>query len=616
MKQLQGSKAAAKLFSPAAFALAVGLACWGSAALGTSNPIPGIDIIVRKKPGGSIVVTPTSDHSGKFSVKLGSGDYTVSTACKSGGCTPSQLSLNVAGKSYPNADGTMIYEFTVGKGGIELRGQTLNIDPPKGGGANLPSKLSPSYLPDAPEFRTPSKFPPGSGPVSTTVKLQQPPPNQLRAGVLPVPGDYDGDGVETRTTNPTNGRDGELPGKKHNYKGVVTLVRGTVPNPDSGKEAGGDGQNKVWQLMQGQTGAVAADPSSGEGDDLPGKKHNFVGSVTLIRGTAPNLNSGGEMLPGKIGDPIPGVPIGLEGDPGSVKVSSKTDGKGAFDFSNLPEGKYKLKLPGLPDQSVIVGREGKVGGNLMKGSDGEMMIFDRWGNLIATPITVEHENFKVTNDREKMSIAAPNNDVDTTPQNKYADDFTQLNTKLDALAIQVAGVTTLTTDMSSVKAQVTALQTAVAGLPTTASITALQTSLGSVDTKIDAITTTLNTVATAGTATKAIVDGLKTDLTAFAAKVTADNLAMKAQSTALKKEDKKNASVDNAVSGFGTGMGGSPGRGPDIGGMGVGPNPSMMSPPGGMGSGPVSPVSGGGPAGGPGAMSPGGQGGPVSSMHP
>lgn len=374
MKQLQGSKAVAKLFSPAALALAVGLACWGSAALATNNPIPGVDIIVKKNPGDSIVVTPTSDHSGKFSVKLKEpGNYTISTACKSGGCTPSQLPLNVAGKSYPNADGTTTYEFTVGKGGLELRGQTLSVDLPKGAGS------------------------------------------------------------------------------------------------------GGD------------------------------KQAMYIGAVNL------------------------------------TTDADKT-------ASNLGGG-------------------------------------------------------------------------DTTPQNKYADDFRQLNTKLDALAIQVAGVTTLTTDMSSVKAQVTALQTAVAGLPTTASITALQTSLGSVDTKIDAITTTLNTVATAGTATKAIVDGLKTDLTAlktdltaFAAKVTADNLAMKAQSTALKKEDKKNASVDNAVSGFGTGMGNSPGKGPDLNGMG-GLNPGMIPAP------PMPtmiPAMGGagGPAGGSGAMSPGGQGGPVSSMHP
>jgi len=110
--------------------------------------------------------------------------------------------------------------------------------------------------------------------------------------------------------------------------------------------------------------------------------------------------------------------------------------------------------------------------------------------------------------------------------NKYADDFKQLNTKLDLLATQVAGVTALVADMSAVKSQVTALQTAVAGLPNTASITALATSLTAVSGKVDALQTTLNTVAASGTATKAVVDGLKTDLATLATKVAADNKTM------------------------------------------------------------------------------------------
>jgi cell division protein FtsB len=121
--------------------------------------------------------------------------------------------------------------------------------------------------------------------------------------------------------------------------------------------------------------------------------------------------------------------------------------------------------------------------------------------------------------------------------NKYADDFKQLNTKLDALAAQVAGVTQLTTDNAALKAQITALQTAVAALPTAASITALQTGLTGVTTKIDAITTTLGTVATAGAATKTVVDGLKTDLATLATKVSTDNATMIAKLTALGTTD-------------------------------------------------------------------------------
>lgn len=117
--------------------------------------------------------------------------------------------------------------------------------------------------------------------------------------------------------------------------------------------------------------------------------------------------------------------------------------------------------------------------------------------------------------------------------NKYADDFKQLNTKLDALATTVAGVTTLQASITSLATQVTSLQAAVAALPKTADITALSASLAAITTKVDGLTATLKAVADAGTATKAVVDGLKTDLTALAKKVSDDNAAMKLQLTAL-----------------------------------------------------------------------------------
>lgn len=121
--------------------------------------------------------------------------------------------------------------------------------------------------------------------------------------------------------------------------------------------------------------------------------------------------------------------------------------------------------------------------------------------------------------------------------NKYADDFDQINTKLDALATSVAGVAQLTTDMSALKSQVTALQAAVASLPTKAqtdaSFAALTTSLSGITTKVDAITTALAAVATSGNATKAVVDQLKLDLAALATKVTNDNAAMTTQLNGL-----------------------------------------------------------------------------------
>jgi len=51
------------------------LLCWGSAALATSEPIPGIDVIVRKTPGGvAAKVLPNRDGTFQFS-NLPPGHY-------------------------------------------------------------------------------------------------------------------------------------------------------------------------------------------------------------------------------------------------------------------------------------------------------------------------------------------------------------------------------------------------------------------------------------------------------------------------------------------------------------------------------------------------------------
>jgi hypothetical protein len=46
------------------------------------------------------------------------------------------------------------------------------------------------------------------------------------------------------------------------------------------------------------------------------------------------------------GDPIPGVEVGLEGDPEGVLVATAlTDANGKFEFKGLKAGKYRLVLP-------------------------------------------------------------------------------------------------------------------------------------------------------------------------------------------------------------------------------------------------------------------------------
>jgi len=86
-------------------------------------------------------------------------------------------------------------------------------------------------------------------------------------------------------------------------------------------------------------------------------------------------------------DPIPGVDIIVKKKPGGIIAADRTDKNGSFEFKNLPEGNYELTIPGKSPIPLRVGPEGKVGGNLMQGSDGKMSIFDRWGNIpsVASP---------------------------------------------------------------------------------------------------------------------------------------------------------------------------------------------------------------------------------------
>lgn len=47
----------------------------------------------------------------------------------------------------------------------------------------------------------------------------------------------------------------------------------------------------------------------------------------------------------KAGDPIPGVPIGLEGDPYNIVILQSTDGKGNAAFARLAPGRYTVFMP-------------------------------------------------------------------------------------------------------------------------------------------------------------------------------------------------------------------------------------------------------------------------------
>jgi len=101
-------------------------------AMATNDPIPGVDIIVQKNPGGTVVVTGhVSKKSGKFSVQVKEpGQYTISTACKQSACPSYRVLIKASGVPLKHGTGG---NFTVGNnapvvlsGQIQSYGATIN----------------------------------------------------------------------------------------------------------------------------------------------------------------------------------------------------------------------------------------------------------------------------------------------------------------------------------------------------------------------------------------------------------------------------------------------------------------------------------------------------------
>lgn len=120
------------ILSSTARAFLAGLALAGActAAMAAINPIPGVDIIVKKNPGGHVIVTATSDRSGHFTARVTEpGEYTVTTACRQpSACRAHTLSIN-GGGLVKSGGGTMPYSFTVtARNPVVLTGQIMGKD--------------------------------------------------------------------------------------------------------------------------------------------------------------------------------------------------------------------------------------------------------------------------------------------------------------------------------------------------------------------------------------------------------------------------------------------------------------------------------------------------------
>lgn len=148
-----------------------------------------------------------------------------------------------------------------------------------------------------------------------------------------------------------------------------TLVIASEANSAMGSEPVSPGTGPHRSLKAGE-------PQPDGHQSVAARKHTALGRVSTTRGMVekPGAPNGDEpSVPGIAGDPIPGIPVGLEGEPEGARVgATTTDKNGAFHFDKLPAGKYKLTFPGLPAKSITIGTDGKTGGKVLR--DGNNVI--------------------------------------------------------------------------------------------------------------------------------------------------------------------------------------------------------------------------------------------------
>ena len=410
--------AAGKIHSPTAIALAAGLAlaCWGSAALANkyaddfpqihtpinaltappptggdkiptaNDPIPGVDIIVEKNPPGhSIAVSAPTGSDGTYKLNgLEPGNYDLSIAGQRVQTIAVGANKTISGVLSRQPDGTASITFNgrVGSVLVGLPGAPISTSRSnKKAGIKSDIPQSDEVLPGAPINTSRSNKKAG-------IKSGKPRSDEVLPGAP----------VNTTRSNKKAGIKSDKPRSDEVLPGApVTVSVNTAEFSTAAPLKGGDVNPSITH--QGAAGGLsshrtASPPKGGDGnapcvDDC----NSALQEVSTTRGTAPRPPKDGGKTPGLAGTPISGTPVGLDHDPGGERISTTTtDEHGAFHFANLPAGKYKLTLPGQSARSVRVDADGIAGGNVMRGSDGRMSIFDRWGNLVAAPKAGEEKS--------------------------------------------------------------------------------------------------------------------------------------------------------------------------------------------------------------------------------
>jgi hypothetical protein len=432
-------------FSSAALALIVGLALAfsGSAALAIGEPIPGIDIVVKKNPGGIPVTAPT-ETDGAYQFKgLAPGKYDLSV----GGKRVQTLSVGsdgvIKGELNKQSDGTASITFN-GQVGVvpDLPGAPVNVIRSnkraaiaKGEGGDVKPGLA---IQGEPIIKIPIGLEgvPGTAPSPDGVKpgiSDQAAAGGLISYATAPPPKGGGDKLPGLTGDPIPGVDvklGKIPGgivassktdsqgnfhfdqlPAGNYELTLPGLSPQSVTVGANRSISGvlssDG-GKASITFNGQAGVVLDMPGRdrapdqpgmgfqdlrvapinttrpGGGEVKPGISDQGAAGGLISYATAPPPKSEEGQLPGLAGEPIPGVDVNLSKEVGGgIMTSSRTDNQGNFHFDKLPAGNYTLKLSGRPAQSLTVGPDGIAGGKVTRSPDGGMSIFDRWGKSVS-----------------------------------------------------------------------------------------------------------------------------------------------------------------------------------------------------------------------------------------
>lgn len=354
--------AAGKTFSPTALALALGLALAfpGAVALASPNPIPGVDIIVKKNPGGIAVAVPTGEDGAYKFTGLAAGKYDLSVDGQRVQTITVGANQGIAGTLNRESDGTA---------SLRINGQT-EVVPIGPAGAPVVTSRSNKKL---------------SGTAKVT-DSESPLPSSREVRV--ATGDVNGDGRAETLVRPgtTGGDTGD-----HGQRAILNII--------SGAPTGSAGILRVINNSETDTATVEA--INGVGGTGGGR---LTFKPTSRDADSANVETS-KQTAAQPGGPIPGIDVKLGspgGNPGGGNImatlnssgatiatesiaSARTDSQGNFHFDKLPAGNYTLTLSGLPSQPLTVGADGVAGGKVMRGPDGSVSIFDRWGNSLTAP---------------------------------------------------------------------------------------------------------------------------------------------------------------------------------------------------------------------------------------